>query len=134
MNKPIRNLYLVVVGLFALLLGYTSWWTVFNDEPLRTSAQNNRDLIRAERVPRGKIIAADGTVLARAERDTPARAGGEAMAGGGQKTRKTGCEGSFFTMTAHRAFLLSALLTPVRRQTGWHRCIVRSRLSSLASR
>lgn len=65
MNKPIRNLYLVVVGLFALLLGYTSWWTVFNDEPLRTSAQNNRDLIRAERVPRGKIVAADGTVLAR---------------------------------------------------------------------
>lgn len=65
MNKPIRNLYLVVVGMFALLLGYTSWWTVFNDEPLRTSAQNNRDLIRAERVPRGKIIAADGTVLAR---------------------------------------------------------------------
>lgn len=65
MNKPIRNLYLVVVGMFALLLGYTSWWTVFNDEPLRTSAQNNRDLIRAERVPRGKILAADGTVLAR---------------------------------------------------------------------
>lgn len=65
MNKPIRNLYLVVVAMFALLLGYTSWWTVFNDEPLRTSAQNNRDLIRAERVPRGKIIAADGTVLAR---------------------------------------------------------------------
>lgn len=65
MNKPIRNLYLVVVAMFALLLGYTSWWTVFNDEPLRTSAQNNRDLIRAERVPRGKLIAADGTVLAR---------------------------------------------------------------------
>jgi len=64
-NKPIRNLYLVVVGMFALLLGFTSWWTVFNDEPLRTSAQNNRDLIRAERVPRGKIVAADGTVLAR---------------------------------------------------------------------
>ncbi len=65
MNTPIRNLYLVVVGLFALLLGFTSWWTVFHDEPLRTSAQNNRDLIRAERVPRGKIVAADGTVLAR---------------------------------------------------------------------
>lgn len=65
MNKPIRNLYLVVVAMFALLLGYTSWWTVFNDEPLRTSAQNTRDQIRAERVPRGKIVAADGTVLAR---------------------------------------------------------------------
>ncbi len=65
MNTPIRNLYLVVLGMFALLLGFTSWWTVFNDEPLRTSAQNNRDLIRAERVPRGQILAADGTVLAR---------------------------------------------------------------------
>lgn len=65
MNTPIRNLYLVVLAMFALLLGFTSWWTVFNDEPLRTSAQNNRDVIRAERVPRGKIVAADGTVLAR---------------------------------------------------------------------
>lgn len=65
MNKPIRNLYLVVVAMFALLMGYTSWWTVFHDEPLRTSAQNKRDLIRAERIPRGKIVAADGTVLAR---------------------------------------------------------------------
>ncbi len=68
MNKPIRNLYLVVVALFALLLGYTSWWTVFNDEDLRTNAQNSRDLIRAQRVPRGKIVAADGTVLARSVR------------------------------------------------------------------
>jgi peptidoglycan glycosyltransferase len=67
-NRPIRNLYLVVVALFALLLGYTSWWTVFHDEPLRASAQNNRDLIRASRVPRGKIVAADGTVLARSAR------------------------------------------------------------------
>lgn len=65
MNKPIRNLFLLVVLLFGLLVAYTSRWTVFEDQSLRANPQNTRDLIRAERVPRGKITAADGTTLAR---------------------------------------------------------------------
>ncbi len=65
MNKPIRNLFALFVLLFGLLLAFSSRWTVFEDQGLRDNAQNRRDLIRAERVPRGRILAADGTTLAR---------------------------------------------------------------------
>lgn len=68
MNIPIRNLFVVFVLLFAVLVAFTSRWTVFEDESLRNNALNRRDLIRAERVPRGEILAADGTVLARSAR------------------------------------------------------------------
>lgn len=65
MNSSIRNLFVVFVLLFGVLVAFTSRWTVFEDKGLRTNALNNRDVIRASRVPRGKILAADGTVLAR---------------------------------------------------------------------
>lgn len=65
MNTQIRNLFLVTVLLFGLLIAFTSRWTVFGDESLRDNALNRRDLIRSERVPRGRILAADGSVLAR---------------------------------------------------------------------
>ncbi|MGX6446782.1 peptidoglycan D,D-transpeptidase FtsI family protein [Patulibacter sp. S7RM1-6] len=68
MNGPIRNLFVVFVLLFGVLVAFTSRWTVFEDGALRDNALNHRDLIRAERVPRGKILAADGTVLARSAR------------------------------------------------------------------
>ncbi|MEV4423502.1 penicillin-binding protein 2 [Patulibacter sp. NPDC049589] len=65
MNSSIRNLFVVFVLLFGVLVAFTSRWTVFEDKDLRTNSLNNRDVIRASRVPRGKILAADGTVLAR---------------------------------------------------------------------
>lgn len=68
MNGQIRNLFLFVLVLFGLLLVFTSRWTVFEDGDLRASAQNTRDVIRAQRIPRGRILAADGTVLARSVR------------------------------------------------------------------
>lgn len=68
MNAQIRNLFLIVVVLFAVLVAFSSRWTVFEDGDLRADTQNTRNLIRAQRVPRGRILAADGTTLARSVR------------------------------------------------------------------
>lgn len=65
MNRSIRNLFVLFVLLFGVLIAFTSRWTVFEDASLRDNALNRRDVVRASRVPRGKILAADGTVLAR---------------------------------------------------------------------
>jgi penicillin-binding protein A len=67
-NSSIRNLFVVFVVLFGVLIAFTSRWTVFEDSGLRGNAENKRDVIRASRVPRGKILAADGTVLARSRK------------------------------------------------------------------
>ena len=68
MNKPIVRLYGLVVLLFALLVAFTSRWTVFEAASLRQSALNRRSLLQQERIQRGRILAADGTVLARSVR------------------------------------------------------------------
>ncbi len=65
MNRPILKLYGLVVVLFALLIAFTSRWTVFEAASLRQSALNRRALLQQERIKRGSILAADGTVLAR---------------------------------------------------------------------
>ena len=64
MNKPIVRLYGLVVLLFALLVGFTSRWTIFEASSLRANGLNARTLLQQERIPRGPIVAADGTVLA----------------------------------------------------------------------
>ena len=65
MNKPIIRLYGLVVLLFALLVAFTSRWTVFEASSLRESKLNARTVLEQQRVDRGSILAADGTVLAR---------------------------------------------------------------------
>ena len=65
MNRPIIRLYGLVAVLFALLVAFTSRWTVFEASSLRESPLNKRRVLREERTPRGAIVAADGTVLAR---------------------------------------------------------------------
>jgi peptidoglycan glycosyltransferase len=67
-NKPIVRLYGLVVVLFALLIAFTSRWTIFEAGALRNSALNRRSLLQQERIQRGSILAADGTVLARSVR------------------------------------------------------------------
>ena len=64
MNRPIARLFGVVVLLFALLVAFTSRWTVFEAASLRENPLNRRGLIEQEHVDRGPIVAADGTVLA----------------------------------------------------------------------
>ena len=72
MNRPILRLFGFVVLLFALLVAFTSRWTVFEASSLRNNAFNVRPLLEQERIARGPIVAANGTVLARSVR----RAGG----------------------------------------------------------
>jgi penicillin-binding protein A len=65
MSAPITRLFGVVVILFALLIGWTSRWTVFDAKSLNNNPLNKRTLIDELKIKRGRIIADDGTVLAR---------------------------------------------------------------------
>jgi peptidoglycan glycosyltransferase len=65
MNRPIVRLYGLVAVLFALLVAFTSRWTVFEASSLRENKLNARSLLEQERIHRGSIVAADGKVLAR---------------------------------------------------------------------
>jgi peptidoglycan glycosyltransferase len=65
MNAPIARLFVVVVVLFAVLVGFTSRWTVFDANALRNNPKNHRELIEEQQIRRGLIRAGDGSVLAR---------------------------------------------------------------------
>jgi len=64
MNRPVVRLFGLVVVLFAVLVGFTSRWTVFEANALRENPANHRVLLQEERIKRGLIRAADGTLLA----------------------------------------------------------------------
>ena len=65
MNAPIARLFVVVVVLFAVLVGFTSRWTVFDAHALRDNPKNHRQLIEEQKIHRGLIRAGDDSVLAR---------------------------------------------------------------------
>jgi peptidoglycan glycosyltransferase len=68
MNAPIARLFAVSVVLFAVLVAFTSNWTVFGAEGLQKNPKNRRELLEAQKIDRGAIRAGDGTVLARSAR------------------------------------------------------------------
>ena len=68
MNQPIVRLFGLVILMFAVLLAFTSRWTIFEASSLRNDPLNARALLEQERIDRGRILAADGTVLARSVR------------------------------------------------------------------
>lgn len=68
MNRPIVRVYGLVVLLFALLVAFTSRWSIFEASSLRDNALNKRSLLEQQRIDRGRIVAADGSVLARSVR------------------------------------------------------------------
>lgn len=68
MNRAILRLFGLIVVLFALLVAWTSRWTVFEQDELRANEHNNRRLLEEQRIPRGPIRARDGTLLARSVR------------------------------------------------------------------
>ena len=68
MNRPIVRLYGLVAVLFGLLVAFTSRWTIFEASSLRDNTLNARTLLERQRIARGPIVAADGTVLARSVR------------------------------------------------------------------
>jgi len=68
MNVPIMRLFGAIVLLFAILVAWTSRWSVFEAQALRDNALDKRPLFAALSVKRGAIRAADGSVLARSVR------------------------------------------------------------------
>ncbi len=69
MNRPIVRLFGLVVIMFGLLIAFTSRWAVFEASSLRNNTLNKRGVLEGEFVHRGRILAADGTVLARSRRE-----------------------------------------------------------------
>jgi peptidoglycan glycosyltransferase len=66
LNRQIAQLFGLFVLLFAVLVAFTSYWSVLAAEGLEDNPSNRRALIREQKIPRGLILAADGhTVLAR---------------------------------------------------------------------
>jgi penicillin-binding protein A len=66
MNRQIAQLFGLFVLLFAVLVAFTSYWSVLDAEGLEDNPSNRRALIREQKVPRGLILASDGrTALAR---------------------------------------------------------------------
>jgi peptidoglycan glycosyltransferase len=64
-NQPIMRLFGLVVVLFAVLVAFTSRWTVFDSKSLNENALNKRGVLEAAKIDRGVIRAGDGRVLAR---------------------------------------------------------------------
>jgi peptidoglycan glycosyltransferase len=64
-NRQIVQLFTLFALLFGILLAFTSRWTVFEASSLADNPDNRRSLIEEQKIPRGLILADDGTVLAR---------------------------------------------------------------------
>lgn len=65
MNGPIVRVFGLIVLLFALLVVFTSRWTVFESKKLNSNVLNKRTLIDELKIKRGRILADNGTVLAK---------------------------------------------------------------------
>lgn len=64
MNSPIVRLYGFILLLFAALVGFTSYWSVFDSTTLKDETANRRPLIVEQTVQRGFIKTADGVTIA----------------------------------------------------------------------
>jgi peptidoglycan glycosyltransferase len=65
MNRQIVKLFGFIVVLFGVLIGFTSYWSVFDAEALKEKNANKRPLLEQQQIPRGRILTADGTVIAK---------------------------------------------------------------------
>jgi peptidoglycan glycosyltransferase len=65
MNAQIVKLFGFILVLYALLFGFTSYWSVFDADNLEANTANKRPLLEEQRIRRGDILAADGSVIAR---------------------------------------------------------------------
>ena len=64
MNTPIVRLYAFILLLFAALVGFTSYWAVFDSTTLKGETANRRPLIEEQQVKRGFIKTSDGVTVA----------------------------------------------------------------------
>jgi peptidoglycan glycosyltransferase len=68
LNRQIAWLFGVIVLLFALLAAFTSRWSVLQADSLKQEALNRRPLLEQQQVPRGLILARDGSTRLAANR------------------------------------------------------------------
>jgi peptidoglycan glycosyltransferase len=64
-NRQIVKLFGLIVVLYALLFGFTSYWSVFDSDSLKANTANRRPLLEEQTIKRGDILADDGSVIAR---------------------------------------------------------------------
>jgi peptidoglycan glycosyltransferase len=64
-NRQIVKLFAFIVVLFGVLVGFTSYWSVFDAKALKEKEVNRRPLLEQQQIRRGRILAADGTVIAK---------------------------------------------------------------------
>ena len=64
MNRQLRHLCVFALVLLAVLIGATTYWQTWAQADLADRQDNSVSLIERLTVDRGKILAADGTVLA----------------------------------------------------------------------
>lgn len=67
MNAQIVKLFGFILALFILLLGFTSYWSVFDAGNLKANAENRRALLAEQRIQRGDIRSVDGEVIAKSD-------------------------------------------------------------------
>ena len=67
MNPQIVKLFGLILVLYALIFGFTSYWSIFDAEGLENNRANQRPLLEEQRIERGEILAADGSVIARSK-------------------------------------------------------------------
>ncbi|HKH42177.1 MAG TPA: penicillin-binding protein 2 [Solirubrobacterales bacterium] len=65
MNRQIIKLFGFLLILYALLFGFTSYWSIFDADDLKANQANRRPLLEEQQIKRGDILAADGSVIAR---------------------------------------------------------------------
>jgi penicillin-binding protein A len=64
-NRQIVKLFGLILLLYALLFGFTSYWSVFDSDSLKANTANRRPLLEEQKIQRGNILADDGhTVIA----------------------------------------------------------------------
>jgi len=63
-NRQIVKLFGLILLLYALLFGFTSYWSVFDASSLKANTANRRPLLEEQKIKRGDIVADDGTVIA----------------------------------------------------------------------
>jgi peptidoglycan glycosyltransferase len=64
LNRQIAWLFGFILLLFAILAVFTSRWSVLQADSLKDEPKNRRPLLEQQQVPRGLILASDGTRLA----------------------------------------------------------------------
>lgn len=64
MNAQIIKLFVFITVCFGALVGFTSYWSVFDAQNLKEQSVNKRPFFEAQQIRRGKILAADGSLIA----------------------------------------------------------------------